>query len=260
MLAMNVAEGAEMLYMQAPRDRRLDVGEHSDEWVGGSSTRKIGKDLCEYVGHGFEQKVGRSAQVQIGMNYDVDVRGSTVMDLGITAGITARASITMDTTGIMRCSAASFMVSAPVVAFSSLPMLGGAMGDPVEESGMTINRKASLFAPEEVSLRSRDTTVRADPASLLLESKGVRVVAEGAQVHADDGRVVVEAQRELVLRCGTTELTITPDGLRIRGGSIHIEASENVEVSSAGATLSVPELSIESETMTIASTRIDITD
>ncbi|MBV1859981.1 MAG: hypothetical protein KUG77_16330, partial [Nannocystaceae bacterium] len=68
MFAMNVAEGSELLYLNAPRDYRVDVTRNADFWVKGEATQKVEGDLKEEVGSNYEQKVGAKSKVDVGGN------------------------------------------------------------------------------------------------------------------------------------------------------------------------------------------------
>ncbi len=220
MLAMNVAEGSELFYVNAPRDHRVDVTRNADLWIKGDATEKVEGDLTEEVGGKFEQKVAGNSNVDVGGNHTLAVKGNGTLDLGNLGGLTAKGALQMDTTGAMTCTAGAFVVKSPAISFSSMPSVGGGMGAALEESGLTIKRRAELMAPEAVSLLSGPSRVESSPRKVTLDSAAIELrSSQGSHASLENGKVVIDAPQGITLRCGKTEITITTEGIEISGGN-----------------------------------------
>lgn len=261
MFAMNVAEGSELLYLNAPRDYRVDVTRNADFWVKGEATEKIEGDLKEEVGSNYEQKVGSKSDVEVGGNYNLKVKGNGTLDLGKAGGVTAKAKLTMDTTGAMQCNAASFLINSPSIAFSSKPSVGGGMGAAAGESSFTIKRRAELVAPDAVALQSGPSLVEASPKKVTLDGAAVELLStSGCSTKLENGKVVVDAPDGIVLRCGDTEISLTSKGIEISGGTLEIKIRGESTVTSDRIKLQGESLSIENDQTRIAAKRLDISD
>jgi len=261
MFAMNVAEGSELLYLNAPRDYRCDVTRNADLWVKGEATEKVDGDLTEDVGGKYDQKVGANASVDVGANYDLTVKGNGTLDLGNKGGITAKGGLMMDTTGAMKCTAASFRVDSPSISFSSKPSVGGGMGAATAESGLSIKRRAELVAPEAVSLLSGESRVETEPKRVTLDGPAIELQsAAGATTKLENGKVVLEAPDGIVLRCGDTEIALTPQGIEISGGKLEIKVRGESKVESDRIKFEGESLTIENDQTKIAAKRLDISD
>ncbi len=261
MFAMNVAEGSELLYLGAPRDYRVDVTRNADFWVKGEATEKIERDLKEEVGSNYAQKVGAKSDVEIGADYNLKVGGNGTLDLGEAGGITAKGSLMMDTSGSMKCTAASFRVDSPSISFSSRPSVGGGMGAATGESGLVIKRRTELFAPDSTALLSGPSSVQASPKKVSLESAAIELQSSsGCSTKLENGKVVVDAPDGIVLRCGDTEISLTSKGIEISGGTLEIKIRGESSLTSDRIKLEGESLSIENDQTRIAAKRLDISD
>jgi type VI secretion system secreted protein VgrG len=261
MLAMNVAEGSELLYFNAPRDYRVDVTRNADFWAKGEATSKVEGDLTDEVGGNYSEKVDGNSETNVKGNYTVAVKGNGTLDLGNAGGITSKGMIAMDTSGPMTCTSASFRINSPDISFSSKPSAGGGMGAATDETGLTLKRRADLMAPEAVSLLSGDSRVETAPKKVTLESAGIELQSEsGATTKLENGKVVVEAPDGIVFRCGDTEISLTSKGVEITGGTLNITVNGQATLTADRTKLAGEALTIENDQTKVASKRFDISD
>lgn len=260
MFAMNVAEGSELLYLNAPRDYRCDVTRNADYWVKGEATEKIEGKLTEDVGAEYEQTVGADSTTTISGNYTVTATQGTFNFKG-TAGLVTGGSMTSTAGGPMLFNAPSFFVNSPSIGFSSKPAVGGGMGAASGETALTLEPRTLLTAPLSVEISSGDSVVETGPQRVSMESRAIELQGgSGATTKLENGRVVVEAPDGIVFRCGDAEISLTPNGIEISGGKLEIKVRGETSVTSDRIKMGGESLTIENEQTKIAAKRLDITD
>lgn len=260
MFAMNVAEGSELFYLNAPRDYRCDVTRNADYWVKGEATEKIDGNLTEDVGAEYKQTVGANATIDVTANYTVNAQQGTFNFKG-TGGLVTGGGMTSTAGGKMLFNAPTFYVNSPSIGFSSKPSSGGGMGAASGETSLMLEPRTLLTAPQAVEISSGDSMVETGPQRVTVESRAVELQGgSGASTKLENGKVVVEAPDGIVFRCGDTEISLTSNGIEISGGKLEIRVKGETSVTSDRIKLEGESLTIENEQTKIAAKRLDITD
>ena len=260
MFAMNVAEGSELLYLNAPRDYRVDVTRNADLWVKGEATEKVEGKLTEEVGAEYAQKVGGTSTVEVAAAYSLSAMQGTLDFMG-PLGMSAAGGMTSTSTGAMLFNAASFFVNSPSIGFSSKPSVGGGMGAATGETSLKLEQRAELTAPQAVEISSGTSMLETQPQRVRVESSAIELNSGGgATTKLENGRVVVEADQGIVFRCGDVELSLSKKGIEISGTKLQIKIEGETVVTSDRIKLEGESLSIENDQTRIAAKRLDISD
>ncbi len=260
MFAMNVAEGSELMYFGAPRDYRLDVTRNADVWVKGEATRKVDTELTEDVGANYVENVGQDSTTTVGGKYTLTAKEGSINFSGA-GGVSTGGGMTSTSGEKMLFNAPEFYVNSPNIGFSSRPSSGGGMGAASAETSFKLKPRAELSAPEAVEITSGDSTMEAKPERVTLDSNVIDLKAgSGTSTKLENGKVVVEAPDGIVLRCGDTEISLTPNGIEISGGKLEIKIRGESTLTSDRIKMEGDSLSIENDETRIAAKRLDISD
>lgn len=248
MLCMDVTADRELFYFAAPKDWRRDVGNDSQINIIGNETIDIGKDLTEKIGQAVTQTVGTSYTQKVGSEHTTDVGGTHSLKVGgsssvkvtgkrsedfgsYSMSVKSGSSMTVSdgtrvdrTIGAWNATASSSIrMTAPSVSISSGG--GGGMGA-AAGGALSLKSKATLEGPSAAALKSGDSSVNADAKGV--QSRGASVTAvddAGGKSMLQDGTYVVDAPRGVTLRCGASELKLSPEGLYLNGRLINISAA-----------------------------------
>lgn len=248
-LCMAVQAGAEMFYVGAPRDRRLDVGNDSDVRITRNETRNVGEALSESIGTNYHQQVGEQRRETVGKDYalevaqhysivaqkmSVEAEGGASFTLGgglsstVRGGISENVSTGSRTTRVFDGSynvtaAQSLNMRAPSVNISS-GGFGGGMG---AASGGVVSLGAAsrLESPAGATVRSGASSISAEPEGASVRApKTVLEDQLGGRVELSAGALVVDAPRGITFRCGVHEISLSPTGVSINGQQITMSA------------------------------------
>ena len=101
-----------------------------------------------------------------------------------------------------------------------------------------VGREVALMFEEGDPERPVLLGVVQQPVDLLLSPDATAEAERPAEAVVDEERVVLEAHREIVLRCGKASITLTPDGrIRIRGTDLLSRSSGGHRIKGASVSI-----------------------
>lgn len=251
MLCMDVTAGAEMMFFNAPFDWRQDIGHDCDVRIVHDERRRVGHDFDENVVGNYRQKVGGSRSEEVGGAYSlkvggsgtIDIAGKTTVSYGGGVSSTCRGGATSYVDGgnsenVMsgdrstRVSAGScrYAVSGAFVVTAGSVSIGvGGMGGgsgPATGGALVLGQTAKLDCAGGASVSSGSSSVgtNAEGVTVRGPSAQLRDQAGGTATLAN-GSYVVDVPQGIVLRCGTTELRLTPQGVFVNGQEIILQGA-----------------------------------
>ncbi len=261
MFAMNVAEGSELMYLNAPRDYRVDVTRNADLWVKGESTHKVAKDHVEDIGGKYEQTVkGKRTEIANG-GYDLTVKGKSSLNLGAGGMMSSDGDMQIAANALIRCQSSSFRIDASSISFSTRPSVGGgAGGAATEHAGLTLKRRADLAGPEAAALQSGDSTVEAGARKILLDGPKIEMnEGGGATAKLEGGELIIDAPKGIKLRCGKSEIRITADGIEIDSDKVTVKSRGAATLEAESIKTESEQLKVDTKKAIVNAERLDIT-
>lgn len=260
MLAMNVAEGSELIYTNAPRDYRLDVVRNADSWIKGKETHYVKGKFTEEIGGKHEHTVKANSKHDIKGNYDLKVKMNGSLDLGITGSVEAKTMLTLACKALIECRSAVFKISSPAIQFSSMPVVGGGAGGAATAySSFKIERAAELTAPEAVRFESGPSKVHLKPNRVDVDAEAIKLESsDGGVAKLRNGEMVIDVPKGITLRCGDTQIKITDKGVEITGDEVKIKTSKSAKIESGRLSLEADDLKIDADKVKLAAKRFDV--
>ncbi len=259
MFAMNVAEGSEMLYLNAPGDYRLDTTRNADVWTKGSSTHNVAMDHVEEVGGKYEQKVTGNRTEEVTGNYELKVTGNSSLNLGKGGTMSSDGNMQLAANALIRCQSNAFRIDAASISFSTRPSVGGGAGGAATDyAGLSLKRRADLAGPEAAALVSGPSTVEAGARKVLLDGPAIELKeGSGSTAKLENGKFVIDAPQGITLRCGKSEIRITPEGIEIDADDLKIKSS-SATVDAKNVKLEGDRLNVDVGQAKINADRLDI--
>lgn len=262
-LNIDTTAGKEMYFFQAPYDWRRIVGNDSKDEIERDEIRKVKRNFDEKVDGNYKHEVGGNRDEKVKGNYSLLIDGSGVIEAkqglsatiggamsnNFKAGVTSTVDrqlaeninglrATRATGPITFSSASSFVARAPSVAISAGG--GGGMGA-AAGGALDLTQDATLTAPRSSALKAGGSHVKADLQGAHLHGPAIALADEvGGTARLESGKLVVDAPQGIVFRCGTNTLELAPDGLRINGMRVVIDAPQ-VELRTAAFDIVGPE-------------------
>jgi type VI secretion system secreted protein VgrG len=248
-LNIDTTAGQEMYFFNAPFDWRRIVGNDSKDEIERDEIRKVKRNFDETVDKDYKHHVGGNRDETVKGDYSLKIDGSGVIDAkqGLTAtiggsmsnnfrsGVTSTVDrqlteninglrATRATGPITFSSASSFVARAPTVAISAGS--GGGMGA-AAGGALDLSQDATLAAPRSSSISAGGSQVRADADGARMRGPTVALDdGRGGAARLEQGKLVVDAPQGIVFRCGANTLELAPDGLRINGMRVVIDAPQ----------------------------------
>lgn len=255
MLCMDVTANQELFYFQAPKDWRRDVGNdseanivrHQTVDIGGDRKQKVAGAESETVGKDYAQDIDGSRSVKVGGSETIDVSGSSNVSSGgkrtdkFSGGYSRTVTGSMSTTTLggsrtdrvvggkwQQTSAVAMSFAAPIITISAAFVgFGGGGSGQAAGAELSLKTKAKLEGPQGATLKGGTSTVSAELRGVSSHGRSVQARDDaGGRTNLADGSYVVDAPRGVTLRCGSTELRLTPEGLYLDGHRVSISATD----------------------------------
>lgn len=262
-LNIDTRAGQEMYFFNAPWDWRRIVGHDSKDEIERDEIRKVKRNFDETVDKEYKHHVGADRKETVGGNYSLVIDGSGVIEtkkgMTVTAGGSMsnnfKSGVTSNVTGALTenittaracrsagpitfSSGTSFVARAPSVSVSV--GAGGGMGA-AAGAALDLNQDANLTAPRSTSIAAGGSSLKADSTGAHVHGPLVALRDDrGGTARLEQGRLVVDVPQGVEFRCGPNTLELTPDGLRINGMRVVLEAPQ-VEVRTAAFDIVGPE-------------------
>ena len=254
MLCMDVTADQELFYFAAPKDWRRDVGNdaeanivrHQTVDIGGDREQKVAGQESESVGKDYAQNVDGSRSIEVGGSDEHDVGGTSKVSVsgkrtekfgGYSQTVTGSMSSTVlggsRTDRVVggkwqQTSAVALSFAAPIITISAAFVgFGGGGSGKAAGAELSLKTKAKLEGPQGATIKGGTSTVSAELRGVSSHGRSVQARdAAGGRTNLSDGSYVVDAPRGVTLRCGSTELRLTPDGLYLDGRRVSISATD----------------------------------
>lgn len=257
--------GAEEMFLNASYDMTYEVGKDASVTVGVDQSTEIGVNQTVKVGANQSLTVGGAQDVSIGATETLTVSGARTYSIngndtesvGVARTVTATAGAALDVTGARSLTAGAMMMTAATMAVERMAVgstsitVGGAWisaavagmdcaasgaskeligGAKIQAAGKTIGTEVHGKLSQTVG----GALINAAGGNVS-ESSGAKleVTVGGAMVMAGP-KIVIEAEKKLVIKVGGTTLTMTPSKIHLKSPSL---ASPGATISKTGSTV-----------------------
>lgn len=251
MLCMDVTAGAEMMFFNAPYDWRADIGHDAQTHIVHDERRKVDNDFDETVAGNYTQSVGRDRNEKVSGNHSLSVNGKLQLDVGGRATLSYASGLSTTcrggSTSVIEGGKSENVMSgdrstrvtggscryavggAFTVVASSVSIgvggIGGGSG-PAAGGALSLGKTALLECLGGAAVSSGPSSVGADADGVSLRGPRAQMRDQaGGSATLAGGSYVVDVPQGVVLRCGTTELRLTPQGLFVNGQQLVLQGA-----------------------------------
>lgn len=252
-------KGDEEMFINASKDMTILVKDGRTETIERDATRSVGVNRSLTVADRFAENIGNDQTTFVGGNETIDVGKSAntnvVMDEAITIGgkrsITAGShSIASKKTRTLNVGAALIDVTLGSIGAQSEGVqsttVGGAIvrlaletiTESAKASFQTIGGARLEFCKGKRSLGVSYACVQTVGGLMLLKTDATYAESAeknltykvGGAIKADCPTMRIEAKKKIVLRCGSSTVTILPESVEISSDALDLTSAEHLEV------------------------------
>jgi hypothetical protein len=256
MIQMLTTAGDELIFINAPFDYRMDVGNDGDVKIWRDSYYWVANEYWEKIGYdggagNYDQKIENNRTEFVGGEYKLDVEKSrtTTIKEEDKLDVTKKRTVKVEGEGqffevqklydkkvfgndVTNCFGGGFFVAADSKIIMQAPSIdllygrttiSGGLGEAA--GGLELGKVGRIHHERNAVLESGPSKVDVKPESVEVRSASIdtRDKAGGAAVLAN-GSYTVDAPQGVTFKCGTNEIRMTPEGVYINGQQLVMTA------------------------------------